>query len=107
MRRRPDEMTRLELADVLVVRRETLETVVELGLEEVDVLAEIVVGPVAGRQRGDEREDFGGEEGREVLSRGDGEEVLRGSAGDSISEWRLRGLLAQEMLDARTHVVCG
>jgi hypothetical protein len=41
-------MTRLELADVLVVRRETLETVVELGLEEVDVLAEIVVGPVAG-----------------------------------------------------------
>lgn len=47
MRRRPDQMARLELADVLVVRCETLETVMEFRLEEVQVLAEIVVGPVA------------------------------------------------------------
>jgi hypothetical protein len=76
-------MARLELADVLVIRRETLETVMKFGLEEIQILAEIVVGPVARRQRGDEREDFGGEECGEVLSGSDGEEVLKRSAGES------------------------
>ena len=72
----PDQVPRLELAHILVIRRQVLQPSRELVLEELEVLYDLLVGPLP-RQKGDyKREEFRGEHGGEVLSGRDSQQVL-------------------------------
>jgi len=85
----PYQVTRLELRDVFVVCRQVIQTRRKLSLEILEVFDDFLVGPFARLEGSDEGQELGSEHGRDVLRRGDGEEVLHVSREYDKSMWAL------------------
>lgn len=81
MRRTPNQLSTFNLAQVLVVRRQPVQSTFELGREILEILVDLVIAPLAHAEGLGEGKGFVHEEGSEVLGGGDIEEVLQVLAG--------------------------